>query len=64
MHALVTTVLLRLSGLDPLDLDAEPELPDRELGEVEKGIRTGEGDKAGGRGPPPNSPRGVRWRSG
>jgi hypothetical protein len=30
-------------GLDPLDLDAEPVTPDRELGEVEQGIGTGQG---------------------
>src|SRR5262249_20815115 len=44
MHAFMAAVLLRVTGLDALDLDAEPEPPDRELGEVEEGIRTGEGD--------------------
>ena len=43
MHALVTAVLLRLSGFDSLDLDAEPEPPDREFGEIEKCIGTCEG---------------------
>ena len=33
-----------MAGLDALDRDAEPEPPDRELGEIEEGIRTGEGD--------------------
>jgi len=44
MHALVAAVLLRMAGLDALDLDAQPEPPDGELGEVEEGIRTGEGN--------------------
>ena len=44
MHALMAAVLLRLARLDALDGDAEPEPPDRELGEVEQGIGTGEGD--------------------
>ena len=43
-HALVAAVLLRVSGLDALDLYAEPEPPDGELGEVEEGIRTCEGN--------------------
>ena len=42
MHALMPAVLLRVAGLDALDLDAEPEPPDRQLGEIEQGIRTGE----------------------
>jgi hypothetical protein len=43
MHALVTPVLLGISRLDPLDGDAESQPPDREFGEVEQGIRAGEG---------------------
>jgi len=42
MHALMASVLLRMARLDALDLDAEPEPPNGELGEVEEGIRTGE----------------------
>jgi len=38
MHALVAAVLLRVARLDALDLDAEPEPPDREPGEIEQGI--------------------------
>ena len=41
MHAFVAAVLLRVAGLDALDLDAKAEPPNRELGEVEEGIRTG-----------------------
>src|ERR1700730_8232728 len=44
MHALMAAVLLRAAWFDALDLDAEPEPPDGELGEVEEGIRTGEGN--------------------
>jgi hypothetical protein len=43
MHALVATVL-RISPLDPLGGDAEPEAPDRQFGRVEQGIRAGGGD--------------------
>jgi hypothetical protein len=42
MHALVAAVLLRMARLDALDLDAEAEPPDRELGEVEEGAGAGE----------------------
>jgi hypothetical protein len=41
MHTLVTAVLLRMAGLDAFDGDAEPEPPDRELGEIEQGIGAG-----------------------
>jgi hypothetical protein len=44
VHTLVAAVLLRVTGLDALDLDAEPEPPHGELGEVEQGIGTGEGN--------------------
>src|SRR5271166_3858331 len=44
MHALVATVLLRMTWFDALDRDAEPEPPDGEFGEVEQGIRASEGD--------------------
>jgi hypothetical protein len=38
MHALVAAVLLQLTWLDALDLDAEPQPPDGEFGEVEESI--------------------------
>jgi hypothetical protein len=44
VHALVTTVLLRMAGLDALDGDAQAQPPDGQLGEVEQGVGAGEGD--------------------
>ena len=43
MHALVAAVLLRMSRLDAFDRNAEAKPPDRELGEIEQAIGTGEG---------------------
>src|SRR5574340_893364 len=43
VHAFVTAVLLRATGLDALDGDAEAEPPHREPGEVEQSVGTGEG---------------------
>src|SRR3981081_600824 len=44
VHALVTAVLLRMSRLDAFDRNAEAKPPDRELGEIEQAIGTGEGN--------------------
>jgi hypothetical protein len=44
MHALVAAVLLRTTGLDALDGDAQSQPPDGQLGEIEQGIGAGEGD--------------------
>ncbi len=44
MHAFVPAILLRMAGLDALDLDAEPQPPDGEFGQVEERIGAGEGD--------------------
>ena len=43
MHTLVAAVLLRVAGLDAFDCDPEPEPPDREFGQVEECVGTGEG---------------------
>src|SRR5271165_4445111 len=44
VHALVAAVLLRMTWFNTFDRDAEPEPPDGEFGEVEQGIRAGEGE--------------------
>ena len=44
MHPFMTTVLLRIAGLDALDGNTEPQPPDRQPGEVEEGIGAGERD--------------------
>ena len=36
MHALMTAVLFRMTGLDALELDAEAQPPDREFGKTEQ----------------------------
>ena len=38
MHAFVPAVLLRMTGLDAFDGDAQTQPPDREFGELEQGI--------------------------
>ena len=44
MHALVAAVLLGMARLDALDGNAEAQPPDGEFGQIEEGVRTGEGD--------------------
>lgn len=44
MHALMTAVLLRLTGLDALDGDTQSQPPDRELRQIEETIGAGKGD--------------------
>ena len=44
VYALVAAVLLGMTRLDALDLDAEPQPPDGKLGKVEERIGAGEGD--------------------
>ena len=44
MHALMAAVLLRLAGMDPLDLNAEPEPPYRQAAEIEQAIGGGKRD--------------------
>src|SRR5947209_1251892 len=39
----MAAILLRVAWLDTFDRDAEAQPPDRELGEIEQGIGTGEG---------------------
>src|SRR4029077_12225454 len=38
MHALVAAVLLRVAGLDALDIDPEPQPPDREARQTEERV--------------------------
>ena len=40
----MAAVLLRVSGFDTLDSDAEAEPPDGKPGKIEEGVGTGEGD--------------------
>jgi hypothetical protein len=51
VHALVPAILLRVTGLDALDQDAETKPPDGVLGKVEEGIRAGEGNPVAGQQP-------------
>jgi hypothetical protein len=44
MHALVTTVLLWSTGLDPLDANTQAKPPDRKFAQVEQGVSRSEGD--------------------
>jgi hypothetical protein len=44
VHALMAPVLLRSTWLDALNIDAEPQPPDGELGEVEQGVWASEGN--------------------
>ena len=43
VHAFVPAVLLRMAGLDVLDVDAEAESPDGEFAEAIEGVGGGEG---------------------
>src|ERR1700683_1349160 len=43
MHALVTTILLRMAWLNSFNADTEPEPPDREFAQVEQGVGGSEG---------------------
>ena len=42
MHALMPAILLRLPGFDALDVDAQAQPPDGQLGQIEQGIGAGE----------------------
>src|SRR5262249_29471538 len=44
MHAFMAAVLLRVTWLDPFDLDAEPEPPHRELAQAVESVRASEGN--------------------
>jgi hypothetical protein len=48
VHALMAPVLLRAAGFDALDIDAEPQPPDREFREIEKGVWASEGNSVVG----------------
>lgn len=43
MHALMTAVLLGVAGFDTLNVNAEPEPPDRQRRKIVKPVGTGEG---------------------
>src|SRR6267143_1409076 len=43
VHAFMPAILLRMTGLDAFDGDAQAQPPDRELGEVEQRVGRGEG---------------------
>ncbi len=44
MHAFMAAILLRMAGFDPFDANPEPEPPDRELAQVEQGMRGSQGN--------------------
>ena len=44
MHALMPAVLLRMAGPNAFDADAQPQPPDRKLGEIEQPIGRSEGN--------------------
>ena len=43
MHALMATVLLRMTRLDPFNANTEPEPPDRKFAQVKQGMGGSEG---------------------
>jgi hypothetical protein len=43
MHALMAAVLLRVSGLDALDIDPEPQPPHRQARQTKERVGAGEG---------------------
>ena len=44
MHALMPAVLLRMTGPDAFDADAQAQPPDREPGEIEQAVGRSEGN--------------------